>query len=211
MKTNGGVLRILREDDPQHELLVRRGWTIAHRSWGAHLTLPDHADLTALVEAVAAAQDAGYAVRPFRACDVGAVEALDAAIGPDFPATPASHHEPVPRDLAAGLADGSRTGFLATDDCGQVAAYTWMDRLPDRWEVDRTAVAAAHRRRGLATAVKAASILATYAAGARRWGTGGAGVNAGSLAMNLALGFELEPQWHTLAPPPDQQQGGAGP
>ena len=63
-------------------------------------------------------------------------------------------------------------------------------------------MAAEHRRRGLATAVKAASILATRAAGARCWGTGGAGVNAGSPAVNRALGFELEPAWHAPAPPP---------
>ena len=31
---------------------------------------------------------------------------------------------------------------------------------------------------------------------------GGAGVNAGSLTVNRALGFELEPAWHALAPPP---------
>lgn len=85
---------------------------------------------------------------------------------------------------------------------GGLVAFTVLRPEPDRWEVERTAVAAGHRRRGPATAVKAASILVTRAAGARCWGTGGAGVNAGSLAVNRALGFELEPAWHALAPPP---------
>ncbi|WP_315213410.1 hypothetical protein [Actinomyces dentalis] len=37
---------------------------------------------------------------------------------------------------------------------------------------------------------------------ARCRGAGGAGVNAGSPAVNRAPGFELEPAWHAPAPPP---------
>ncbi|EEH65646.1 hypothetical protein HMPREF0058_1616 [Actinomyces urogenitalis DSM 15434] len=193
--------RILREDDPEHAVLLAQGWTVTHRSWGARLVLAGDADLGPMVEAAAAAQAAGYELRRLVGTDMIALRSLDEQVAPDFPDTPASHHDPVPTDLGTRLDDGSSLGFVAVDTEGEMVAYTWMGRLPDRWEVDRTGVAAAHRRRGLARAVKAASILATYALGARCWGTGGAGVNTASLTMNRSLGFVLEPQWHTLAPP----------
>ncbi len=193
--------RILREDDPQHEVLLAQGWTVASRSWGARLVLEDDADLSRLVEAVAAVQESGYVLHRLTSDDLPALSRLDERVAPDFPDTPASRHEQVPDDLGPRLDEGSALGFLAATAQGEAVAYTWMDRLPDRWEVDRTGVAPSHRRRGLATAVKAACILATYASGARRWGTGGAAVNTGSLAMNRALGFVLEPEWHTLVPP----------
>lgn len=59
----------------------------------------------------------------------------------------------------------------------------------------------AHRRRGLAAAVKAASVAAGVRAGHRLFGTGGAAVNAGSLAMNQAVGYEVTERWVTLVPP----------
>lgn len=198
MSTN---LRILREDDPEHAELLAQGWAITDRSWGARLTLDDDADLSALLQAVTTAEDAGYQVRRLEPSDLPALRALDEQVAPDFPSTPASRHEELPADLGDRLQSGESLGFLAWTEGDGPVAYTWMDRLSDRWEVDRTGVVAAHRRRGLAVAVKAASVLTTYALGARCWGTGGASVNTGSLAMNRALGFVLEPQWHTLVPP----------
>jgi hypothetical protein len=62
-------------------------------------------------------------------------------------------------------------------------------------------VDAAHRRRGLAVAVKAASILALADDGVRVFGTGGAAVNAGSIRMNEHLGYVIEERWFSLAPP----------
>ena len=195
-------LRILREDDPEHDRLIARGWRIVSRSWGARLTLTEDADVSALEAALAAARRAGYAVRRLGGGDLGALADLDERVGPDFPDTPASRHEPLPADLGRRLDGGGWLAFGAEAPGGGLVAFTILRPEPDRWEVERTAVDAAHRRRGLATAVKAASILATRAAGARCWGTGGAAVNAGSLAVNRALGFELEPAWHALAPPP---------
>ncbi|MCI7456048.1 hypothetical protein [Actinomyces urogenitalis] len=55
--------RILREDDPEHAVLLAQGWTVTHRSWGARLVLAGDADLGPMVEAVAAAQAAGYELR----------------------------------------------------------------------------------------------------------------------------------------------------
>ena len=195
-------LRIVREDDPEHARLTGLGWRVVSRSWGARLTLADDADVSALEAALAAVRRAGYAVRRLGGADLPALADLDERVGPDFPDTPASRHEPLPADLAAHLGEGRWFAFGALDAAGGLVAFTILRPEPDRWEVERTAVDAAHRRRGLATAVKAASILVTRAAGARCWGTGGAGVNAGSLAVNRALGFELEPAWHALAPPP---------
>ena len=195
-------LRIVREDDPEHARLTGLGWRVVSRSWGARLTLADDADVSALEAALAAVRRAGYAVRRLGGADLPALADLDERVGPDFPDTPASRHEPLPADLGRDLAAGRWLAFGASAPGGGLVAFTILRPEPDRWEVERTAVDAAHRRRGLATAVKAASILATRAAGARCWGTGGAGVNAGSLAVNRALGFELEPAWHALAPPP---------
>ena len=56
-------LRIVREDDPEHDRLIARGWRIVSRSWGARLTLADGADVSALEAALDAARRAGYVVR----------------------------------------------------------------------------------------------------------------------------------------------------
>ena len=52
----------------------------------------------------------------------------------------------------------------------------------------------------MATAVKAASVLALAADGVRVFGTGGAGSNAASLGMNLAVGYRVTERWLTLDP-----------
>lgn len=194
-------IRILREDDPEHDRLLADGWRVVGTSWGARLALPDNADLTAYREAVAAAQGDGYAVERLSADAVPAVSALEDSITADYPYTPATAGGPLPADLGEHLADGSWLAFGARTPQGELVAFTIVHPEADRWEVERTGVARAHRRRGLATAVKAASILQTHEAGARRWGTGGAAANAGSLAMNRSLGFVLEPVWHSLQAP----------
>lgn len=196
------AVRILREDSPELADLLAQGWRVVSSSWGARLTLSDDADLTIYRQAVTSAQQAGYEVRTVSPAEVGALASLDLALAPDFPATPASRHEPLPLDLADRLTSGSWLAFGAWAGT-ELVAFTILYRFEGRWEVDRTAVRAPHRRRGLATAVKAASILTTYAQGARRWGTGGAAANTGSLAMNRALNFTIEEAWHTVHPPPN--------
>jgi len=52
----------------------------------------------------------------------------------------------------------------------------------------------------VATAVKAASVLALAADGVRVFGTGGAGSNAASLGMNQAVGYRVTERWLTLDP-----------
>lgn len=195
-----GSARFLRQDDPEHAALLAQGWTVAATSWGARLDLAGDSDLAVYDRAVGAARDAGYEVRELASTETAALVDLDTLVAPDFPDTPASHHTPLPLDLAERLARGDWRAFGAWWR-GILVALTILYRFEDRWEVDRTAVEAAHRRRGLASAVKASSILTTHAEGARRWGTGGALANEGSLAVNRTLGFHLEPAWHTLLPP----------
>lgn len=198
--SNPSSARILRQDDPEHAELLAQGWTVTATSWGARLDLTAGSDLSVYDRAVSAARRAGYEVREVRARETSALVDLDALVAPDFPDTPASHHEPLPLNLAGRIARGQWRAFGAWWQ-GRIVAFTILYRFEGRWEVDRTAVEASHRRRGLASAVKSASILTTYAEGARRWGTGGAMANAGSLAVNRGLGFLLEPSWHTLLPP----------
>ena len=55
--------------------------------------------------------------------------------------------------MAARLGEGRWFAFGALDAAGGLVAFTILRPEPDRWEVERTAVDAEHRRRGLATAV----------------------------------------------------------
>ena len=71
------------------------------------------------------------------------------------------------------------------------------DDIDDLIETDFTAAHPGHRRRGLGTAVKAASVLARAHDGATRFGTGGADSNVASLAMNRAVGYQITETWHT--------------
>ena len=64
---------------------------------------------------------------------------------------------------------------------GVLIGFTLTLRSPDRWEVDHTAVATEHENHGVAKAVEAATVLMTHDRGRRKWGTGGAEVNAASL------------------------------
>ncbi|MEX3566151.1 GNAT family N-acetyltransferase [Micrococcus endophyticus] len=192
--------RVVREDDAEAIRLQDAGWTQASTSWGARLHLADDADLAPYERRVAAVRAAGFQVRRLTPDDVGQVRRLDGETAADYPATAASSHSPLPEDLAVRLTLPGHRGYGAFRD-GVLAGFTLLDRLDDRWDVDRTAVHPTGRRRGLAAAVKALSVLETHREdGARTWGTGGAGANAGSLAMNRTLGFELEPLWLALVP-----------
>ena len=187
---------VLREDDPRASALLEQGWRVAHRSWGARLPTVDGALLTGLVAAV----ETG----PLRVAEAGpdadaGIAGLEAAVRDDYPGGPAT--APALHDaaaLAALRAEGTRF-FVATDG-DEVVAVTAIRRDGERAETDFTAVARSHRRRGLAEAVKAASVLALAAEGVRVFGTGGADENAASLAMNARLGYAVTERWLTLLP-----------
>ncbi len=219
------TIHVLREDDPQHALLLAQGWRVVATSWGARLRLSDDADLTGLHAAVDRVSSDGYELVELGPGEAEEATTLDDACAADYPWTPATGHEPLDAAALAAHLDGDGWRVFGaryrTPSAGvaeptveppahstqpvarslTLVAITLTCPMQGRTEVDRTCVAAGHRRRGLATAIKAASILAGYAAGQRVWGTGGAAVNAGSLAANRALGFELEPLWHSLEEP----------
>ncbi|MGS7220751.1 GNAT family N-acetyltransferase [Micrococcus luteus] len=201
----GAEARVLREDTAEAAALQDAGWTVRSRSWGARLHLADDAGLAPYRDLVAAVEAQGVQVRVLEAADSPALRALDTAAAPRFPRTDGSFHTPVPEDLEARIAgeDGIAVGAFAD---AELIGFTLLDRVGDgrgeaRWDVDRTAVRQGHEGRGVGTAVKAASVLATHARGGRVWGTGGAQVNTAALRMNEALGFELEPLWLALVPP----------
>jgi hypothetical protein len=98
-------------------------------------------------------------------------------------------------------ASGGGAELWSSTPAGEVVAVTVTEPRGDRLETGFTSVHPAHRRRGLAAAVKAASVLAGIADGWAVFGTGGDAVNAGSLAMNVAVGYTIEEHWATLAPP----------
>lgn len=66
--------------------------------------------------------------------------------------------------------------------------------------MDFTVVAPQYRGMGLATAVKAASVLDLLDAGVTVFRTGGATENRAILASNQALGFVVDEEWVTLKP-----------
>lgn len=119
---------------------------------------------------------------------------------PDFSRTPATEVDA--RDAAAIaslLGQGMR--FFGAVAGERLLAVTGIAPGGDRAETDRTCVDPTARRSGLAAAVKAASVLALMREEWRVFGTGGAAVNTGSLAMNARVGYVLTERWLSLAPP----------
>ncbi|NLG22473.1 MAG: GNAT family N-acetyltransferase [Actinomycetales bacterium] len=188
---------VLRSDDPRIRQAEADGWECVATSWGARLdldrspaSLPDR-----LRQYVVRAAGSGYGMREIRTEDVAQVLDLDALTARDYPGGTATRHEPLDEAAAKELlAQGRAWGAWEGDT---LVALTATRMLSDRVETDFTAVHPEHRRRGLATAVKAASVLAHAQDGATRFGTGGAADNVASLAMNRAVGYEVIERWHT--------------
>ncbi|WP_216378650.1 GNAT family N-acetyltransferase [Arcanobacterium phocae] len=195
-----GDPRILREDSPEVHQLNQAGWTVGSTSWGARLFLDDDADLSSYHRYVDDTVRAGFQIRELTGDDLTELYTLDRLVAPDFPSTPASHHEPLPDNFDVNIADHNARAWGAFKG-DQLVGFSIVFDAGGRWEVDRTSVHPDYRRRGVAKAMKSASVLETYASGVRQWGTGGASINQASLRMNKALGFVLEPLWLTMYPP----------
>jgi len=187
---------VLRDDDPQRVRLETDGWTVVARSWGAVLT-SDDVDVSRLRDAVTAVGP-DLAVRPLTADDVEDALALDAATLDDHPGGPATAHLPLTPSTARPT--DVRRGYGAFDG-GEVVAMTFLDRDGQTAETDFTVVAPAWRERAVATAVKAASVLGLLGDGVRRFRTGGATENEAILRANARLGYVVDEQWLTYAPP----------
>ncbi|PPF86745.1 acetyltransferase [Clavibacter michiganensis] len=193
---------IVRSDDPRAAELLAAGRIVTARSWGAQLDAADvdPARLRTLVDRVA-----GSAVlRELGPDDVGAILALDAATLDDYPGGPATRHVDLTSDSARVPAPGRR-GYGAFDASGALLAMTFVDLDPSgrAAETDVTVVDAAHRGRGLGTAVKAASLRALLEVGVTAFRTGGSSENAAIVAAGASLGYRVDEEWLTLEAPAD--------
>ncbi|GAA2150538.1 hypothetical protein GCM10009826_06530 [Humibacillus xanthopallidus] len=167
------------------------------RSWGARLELTDGHE-----QCWVAALDGlppEDVCRELSAADVTAALALDSATARDYPGGVATAHERLTAVRASPAA--GRRGFGVLDADQNLVAMTFVDVVDvvgAEAEVDFTVVARHRRGRGLATAVKAASLLALKRAGVTTVRTGGSDENSGILAANQALGFQVDEHWPTL-------------
>lgn len=188
---------VLRADDPRRPPHEQAGWRVVARSWGARLVAAD-ADRERL-RTLAARPGGPVAIRLLTPDDVDAVLALDAATVDAYPGgTATAHHPLTPARATVGRA---RCAVGAVSRAGELVAVTVVDLDGARAEVDFTVVAAAHRRRGLGTAVKAASVLDLLDRGVAIVRTGGSAENAAILAANRAVGFVVDEEWVTLEAP----------
>lgn len=190
---------VLPADDPRCQSLSADGWRVTARSWAARLGVrPHHSSKWRAAVARLAATDSH---REMREDDVPAALALDAATAGDYPGSVATAHEPL--TPARAMPSERRRGFGVFDEGGELVAMTFLDIGADgeSAEVDFTVVAPQRRRQGLATAVKAASLLALMEHGVTLVRTGGSDENHGILAANHALGFCLDEHWVTMSPP----------
>lgn len=192
---------ILRDDDERMPGLIAAGHTVVAESWGARLRLADGFDRSPYERHLDAARARGYRVAE---ADRGSAQdfvRLQASVHDDYPRTPATPSREWTSEEAATLWDEGWRLFGAWAAGGELVAVTRVRRQGSRVDTEETAVARGYRRRGLGVAVKSASILALADAGGRVFATGGAGVDAGSIAMNRATGYELTERWLSLAPP----------
>ncbi len=185
---------VLRADDPRVATLLAERWSVSARSWAAEidLTATDHA----VLRAAAGRVEQPLTVRELGPADTDAALALDDATVADYPGDVATAHHPLTAESATPTPGRRAFGALHPDDA--LVAMTWVDVDGSRAEVDVTVVAAAWRGRGLATGVKAASLLGLAADGVASVRTGGSDDNSAILAANEALGFVVDERWLTL-------------
>lgn len=186
---------MLRSDDPERSRLEAAGWRVVAESWGAGLVLDETTRDRLRPLAVAP----GLVVRELDAGDVPAMLALAAATACDYPGDVAT--QPPPLTAAGAMPSPVRRGFGVLD-ASRLVAMTLLDVAGDSAEVDVTVVASTHRGRGLATAVKAASLLRLADDHVRVVRTGGSADNPAIIAANHRLGFVVDERWVTLRPQP---------
>lgn len=141
-----------------------------------------------------------YAVLELGPADAAEVADLDAATCEDYPrAGPVTAHAPVDEAQAAAALSNGR-GFR----CARRRGVARRDQHDPLWrrrvETEFTAVHPDHRGAGLGPAVKAASVLAWWADGARAFGSGGAQTDLASMAINRSVGYTVTERWLTYAP-----------
>ena len=208
--------RVLRSDDPSLPGLLGAGWRVTEESWGAQLTL----DAQRVVDLAALADVTGVAapVRFVRlgAGDVGQILALDAATAGDYPGGLATRHARLdPADAVPGArrlffgaraqgvpgagVPGAGVPGARVQGAGDLVAMTVVDLgVEGEAEIDFTVVASSWRGCGVATALKAWSLVALADLGVDRVRTGGSARNTAIVAANARLGFVVDERWLTL-------------
>lgn len=188
---------VLRADDQRGQSLADDGWTVTARSWAAQLDVT--AENIETWETYLALFGPTDTHRALNEVDGPAVLALDAATTGDYPGSLATAHASL--TAASAVPTAKRWGFGVFDADEQLVAMTFIEVDGNQAEVDFTVVARPRRRQGLATALKAASLLALARRGVSRVRTGGSAENRGILAANRSLGFRIDEHWITMAAP----------
>ncbi|MEU8222644.1 GNAT family N-acetyltransferase [Kribbella sp. NPDC048915] len=186
---------IVQDSDPRCAELEAAGYRVVAESWAVRLFDPDR---ELLESAVLRATSGGLTIRELGVESAADLYALEKSNESDYPDTPATHHEVGSLDDIRALWPEHRV-FGAFDGHRLVGA-TVISARDGYGDTRFTSVLATHRRRGVAQAVKAASILAFLDIGITRFSTGGAATNQASLQANQSLGYELTEHWRTYAP-----------
>ncbi|WP_133786704.1 GNAT family N-acetyltransferase [Kribbella sp. VKM Ac-2571] len=186
---------IVQEGDPRCAELEAAGYRVVAESWAVRLFEPDRELLESAVRRVTAGGLTLRELGPESAADLHALEKTNEA---DYPNTPATHR--VVGDLAAVAALWPEHRVFGAFDGNRLVGATVIREKDGFGDTGFTSVLATHRRRGVAQAVKAASILAFLDIGITRFSTGGAAANQASLQANQSLGYQLTERWRTYAP-----------
>jgi len=187
--------QIVRDDDPRCAELEAAGYRVVGESWAVRLFDPDR---ELLESAVRRATAGGLTIRELGAESAEELHALEKSNEVDYPYTPATHR--VVGDLADTRALWPEHRAFGAFDGNRLVGATVIREKDGFGDTRFTSVLATHRRRGVAQAVKAASILAFLDIGITRFSTGGAATNQASLQANQSLGYQLTEHWRTYAP-----------
>ena len=189
--------RVVRSDSAARAGLEASGWVVIARSWGAGLRADDGRieQLKALVERVTPVA----VIRELGPADVDAILGLDRETAHDYPGGIATAHAPLTFDGAVPTSE--HPGWAAFVPDGRLVAMTFVDVDDALVETDFTVVHKEWRGRGLGAAVKAASVIALFAAGQTNFRTGGSAENAASIAANRGVGYVPDEEWLTYAAP----------
>ncbi|MGW6196320.1 GNAT family N-acetyltransferase [Kribbella sp. NPDC055110] len=186
---------IVQDGDPRCAELEAAGYRVVAESWAVRLFDPDRELLETAVRRVTAG---GLTLRELGSESAAVLYALEKSNESDYPYTPATHRAVGELADVEGLWPEHRV--FGAFDGNRLVGATVMREKDGFGDTAFTSVLASHRRRGVAQAVKAASILAFLDIGITRFSTGGAAANQASLQANQSLGYQLTEHWRTYAP-----------
>ncbi|WP_406049343.1 hypothetical protein [Kribbella sp. NBC_00889] len=187
-----GDPEIVQEGDPRCAELEAAGYRVVAESWAVRLHDPDR---ELLESAVRRATAGGLSIRELGPESAELLHALEKSNESDYPYTPATHR--VVGDLATVRALWPEHRVFGAFDGSRLVGATAIRSHEGFGDTRFTSVLSTHRRRGVAQAVKAASILAFLDVGITRFSTGGAAANVGSLRANESLGYTVTERWRT--------------